>query len=260
MQFAKMQGLGNDFMLVYSQVPGNVSPLCRRLCDRHFGIGADGVIFVSPSWVADARMRIFNADGSEAKMCGNGIRCVAKYLYDKGLVRQEAMTVETLSGVKALKLSVERDRVRSVSVDMGAARVEQVGVALPEGTGTLISVGNPHLVIFSDTVEDLPLSLWGPRIESDPRFPDGVNVEFVQVLSPEKLRMRVWERGCGVTLACGTGACAAAFAAVQQGSCPAGQPIEVVLDGGSLHITVDAEGGVSMAGPAVTVFEGAIDL
>ena len=118
MQFAKMQGLGNDFMLVYGQVPGNVSPLCRRLCDRHFGIGADGVIFVSPSWVADARMRIFNADGSEAKMCGNGIRCVAKYLYDKGLVRQEAMTVETLSGVKALKLSVERDRVRSVSVSI----------------------------------------------------------------------------------------------------------------------------------------------
>lgn len=260
MQFAKMQGLGNDFMLVYSQVPGNVSPLCRRLCDRHFGIGADGVIFLSPSRVADARMRIFNADGSEAKMCGNGIRCVAKYLYDKGLVRQEAMTVETLSGVKALKLSVERDRVRSVSVDMGAARVEQVGVALSEGTGTLISVGNPHLVIFSDTVEDLPLSLWGPRIESDPRFPDGVNVEFVQVLSPEKLRMRVWERGCGVTLACGTGACAAAFAAVQAGLCPAGRPIKVVLDGGSLHITVDAEGGVSMAGAAVTVFEGAMDL
>lgn len=262
MQFAKMQGLGNDFMLVYSQVPGNVSPLCRRLCDRHFGIGADGVIFLSPSRVADARMRIFNADGSEAKMCGNGIRCVAKYLYDKGLVRQETMTVETLSGVKALKLSVEKDRVRSVSVDMGAACLEQAKVPLSEdmGSGMLISVGNPHLVIFSDTVEDLPLSLWGPRIESDPRFPDGVNVEFVQVLSPEKLRMRVWERGCGVTLACGTGACAAAFAAVQAGLCPAGRPIEVVLDGGSLHITVDAEGGVSMAGAAVTVFEGAMDL
>ena len=260
MRFTKMQGLGNDFMLVYGQVPGDVSPLCRRLCDRHFGPGADGVIFVSPSWVADARMRIFNADGSEAKMCGNGIRCVAKYLYDKGLVRQEAMTVETLSGVKALKLSVERDRVRSVSVDMGAARVEQIGVALPEGTGMLISVGNPHLMIFSDTVEDLPLSLWGPRIESNPRFPGGVNVEFIQVLSPEKLRMRVWERGCGVTMACGTGACASAFAAVQRGLCSPGQPIEVVLDGGSLGITVDHAGGVFMEGPAVTVYEGEIAL
>ena len=262
MRFTKMQGLGNDFMLVYGQVPGDVSSLCRRLCDRHFGPGADGVIFVSPSWVADARMRIFNADGSEAKMCGNGIRCVAKFLYDKGLVRKDSMTIETLSGVKSLGLAVEKDRVERVSVDMGAVLLEQANVPLPEGlgTGALISVGNPHLVVFSDTVEDLTLTLWGPRIEGDPRFPDGVNVEFVQVLSPDKLRMRVWERGCGVTLACGTGACASAFAAVQQGLCPAGQPIEVVLDGGSLHITVNEAGGVSMEGPAVTVYEGEIAL
>ena len=262
MRFTKMQGLGNDFMLVYGQVPGDVSPLCRRLCDRHFGAGADGVIFVSPSGVADARMRIFNADGSEAKMCGNGIRCVAKFLYDKGLVRQDAMTVETLSGIKSLRLAVERDRVCSVSVDMGVARVEQADVALPEGMGigTMISVGNPHVAVFTSNVEDLPLYLWGPRIEHDARFPGGVNAEFVQVLSPEKLRMRVWERGCGITLACGTGACAAAVAAVHQGFCSPGRPIEVVLDGGSLCITVDHAGGVSMAGPAVTVYEGEIDL
>ena len=262
MRFTKMQGLGNDFMLVYGQVPGDVSPLCRRLCDRHFGAGADGVIFVSPSWVADARMRIFNADGSEAKMCGNGIRCVAKFLYDKGLVRQDAMTVETLSGIKSLRLAVERDRVCSVSVDMGVARVEQADVALPEGMGigTMISVGNPHVAVFTSNVEDLPLYLWGPRIEQDARFPGGGNAEFVQVLSPEKLRRRVWERGCGITLACGTGACAAAVAAVDQGFWSSGRPIEVVLDGGSLCITVGHAGGVSMAGPAVTVYEGEIDL
>ena len=227
MRFTKMQGLGNDFLLVYGQVPQDVSSLCRRLCDRHFGVGADGVIFVSPAWAADCRMRIFNADGSEARMCGNGIRCVGKYLYDRGLVRRERMTVETLSGM---------------------------------GVGTMISVGNPHVVVFTQNVEDLPLYLWGPRIEHDERFPGGVNAEFVQVLSPEKLRMRVWERGCGVTMACGTGACASAFAAVQRGICSPGRPIEVVLDGGSLFITVDQRGGVSMEGPAVTLFQGETDL
>ena len=258
MRFTKMQGLGNDFLLIYGQVPQDVSPLCRRLCDRHFGVGADGVIFVSPSWVADCRMRIFNIDGSEARMCGNGIRCVGKYLYDKGLVRREQLTVDTLSGVKTLTLTVEGDRVKSVSVDMGQAVLEQMDLPLPAGMGmgTLVSVGNPHVVVFPQNVEDLPLYLWGPRIEHDERFPDGVNTEFVQVLGPEKLRMRVWERGCGVTLACGTGACASTFAAVQAGVCPAGRPIEVVLDGGSLFVTVDHGGGVSMKGPAVTVYEG----
>ena len=262
MRFTKMQGLGNDFLLVYGQVPGDVASLCRRLCDRHFGVGADGVIFVSPAWAADCRMRIFNADGSEARMCGNGIRCVGKYLYDRGLVRRERMTVETLSGVRTLRLTLKGDRVESVSVDMGQAVLEQGDLPLPAGmgVGTMISVGNPHVVVFTQNVEDLPLYLWGPRIEHDERFPGGVNAEFVQVLSPEKLRMRVWERGCGITLACGTGACAAAVAAVHQGFCSPGRPIEVVLDGGSLCITVDHAGGVSMAGPAVTVYEGEIDL
>ena len=257
-----MQGLGNDFMLVRGQVPGDVSPLCRRLCDRHFGIGADGVIFVSPSRVADGSMRIFNADGSEARMCGNGIRCVGKYLYENGLVPKDRIMVDTLSGVKALTLTVEDQQVERVSVDMGRAVLEQAEAPLPDGLGPgmLISVGNPHLVILSPSVDDLPLSLWGPRIESDSRFPGGVNVEFVQVLSPEQLRMRVWERGCGVTLACGTGACASAFAAVQAGLCPAGRPIKIVLDGGSLRVTVSAEGDLSMEGPAVTVFEGEVDL
>ena len=258
MRFTKMQGLGNDFLLVYGQVPEDVSPLCRRLCDRHFGVGADGVIFVSLAWDADGSMRIFNADGSEARMCGNGIRCVAKYLYDKGLVRKDSMTIDTLSGPKTLRLHRAGGQIDRVCVDMGRARLEQAALPLSEGMGTglVVSVGNPHVVVFSPHVEDLPLYLWGPRIENDPRFPGGVTAEFVQVLSPQKLRMRVWERGCGVTLACGTGACASAFAAVQAGLCSVDEPIEVQLDGGSLQITVSEGGGVSMEGPAVTVYEG----
>ena len=262
MRFTKMQGLGNDFVLIRDQAPEDVSSRCAALCDRHFGVGADGVIFLSPSDLADCRMRIFNADGSEAKMCGNGIRCVGKYLYDKGLVRRRQLTVETLSGVKALTLHTEGDRVRSVTVDMGPAVLKRMDLSLREGmgVGTLISVGNPHLVAFSEDVEHLPLYLWGPRIEQDERFPGGVNVEFVQVLGPDRLRMRVWERGCGVTLACGTGACASAFAAVKRGLYPEGRPVEVQLDGGSLFITVDPSDTVCMEGPAVTVFEGEIDL
>ena len=260
MRFTKMQGLGNDFLLVFGQVPKDVTSRCAALCDRHFGVGADGVIYVSPSQVADCRMNIFNADGSEAKMCGNGIRCVGKFLYDKGLVSKEQLTVETLSGIRTLTLNVREGQVVSAAVDMGVATMEQAYLTLTDGMGlgTLVSVGNPHLVIFSQDVEGLPLYLWGPRIEADPRFPDGVNAEFVQVLSSDKLRMRVWERGCGVTLACGTGACASVFAAVQLGHCPSGQPVEVILDGGSLFVTVNAEGAVSMKGPAVTVFEGEI--
>ena len=258
MRFTKMQGLGNDFLIVWDQVPEDAAPVCAALCDRHFGVGADGVIFVSPSWVADGRMRIFNADGSEAMMCGNGIRCVGKYLYDKGLVIRERLSVETLSGVKELTLRVEHGRVRSVAVDMGPAVLTERDLSLPQGmgTGTAVSVGNPHLVVFTKDAEALPLYLWGPRIEQDPRFPGGVNAEFVQLLSDRALRMRVWERGCGVTLACGTGACASAFAAVKQGLCAADTPIEVKLDGGSLFITVDGTDNIVMEGPAVTVFEG----
>ena len=260
MEFTKMQGLGNDFLLIRGQVPGNVTPLCRRLCDRHFGVGADGVIFVSPSQVADYGMRIFNADGSEAKMCGNGIRCVGKFLYDRGLVRRDSMTIETLSGVRELTLNISDGQVSTVAVDMGKALLEKAWVPLPEGMGqgTLVSTGNPHLVVFSQSVEDLPLSLWGPRIQADDRFPGGVNAEFVQILSPRRLRVRVWERGCGLTLACGTGACAAVFAATKQGFCPPGEPVEVILDGGSLSVVLSPAGSVHMAGPAVTVFGGEV--
>ena len=259
LRFTKMQGLGNDFLLVYGQVPEEVSSLCAGLCDRHFGVGADGVIFLSLSSEADARMRIFNADGSEAKMCGNGIRCVGKYLYDKGLVRREQMTIETVCGVKELTLRIEGGQVKSVTVDMGQAELLSAELPLPAGLneGMLVSVGNPHAVSFVELVEGIPLSLWGPAVEKS--VPGGVNAEFVQVLSPARLRMRVWERGCGVTMACGTGACASAFAAVKKGYCSADRPIQVQLDGGSLFITVNKDGAIRMEGPAVTVFEGEID-
>ncbi len=260
MRFTKMQGLGNDFLLIRGQVPGDILPQTVALCDRHFGVGADGVIYVSPSQVADCRMRIFNADGSEAMMCGNGIRCLGKFLYDRGLTRKTELTVETLSGLRALQLHVANGLVQTVTVDMGPAVLKQENVYFSSGIGfgTLLSVGNPHLVLFTEAVEDVPLYLWGPRIEADERFPGGVNAEFVQRCSPGKLRMRVWERGCGITMACGTGACASAFAAVKKGLFPVNRPIEVVLDGGSLFITVDEGDGLHMEGPAVTVFEGEV--
>jgi len=259
MKFTKMQGLGNDYLYIYGPVPENVRPLCLRLCDRHFGVGADGLIFIDRSRAADFAMRIFNADGSEALMCGNGIRCVGKYLYDKGLTRKRSLTIATLSGVRSLELQVTDDGVKSVTVDMGKAVLLQRELPLPAGLGKgmEISVGNPHVVSFVELVEGIPLSLWGPAVEKI--VPGGANAEFVQVLSAARLRMRVWERGSGVTLACGTGACAAAFAAVKRGYCPAEQPIQVRLDGGSLLVTVGAAGDVSLEGPAVTVFEGEVD-
>ncbi len=262
MRFTKMHGLGNDFVLVYGQVPENAESLCAALCDRRFGVGADGVIFLCASSVADCEMRIFNADGSEANMCGNGIRCAGKYLYENGYVRKERITVETRSGAKKLTLRIENDAVRSVVADMGRAVMTQKDVTLSDGmgVGTAVSVGNPHLVLFIKDADAVPISVWGPRIERDERFPGGVNIEFVQVLSPRKIRMRVWERGCGITMACGTGACASVFAAAKKGLCPVGEPVEVKLDGGSLFITVDETDAVTMEGPAVAVFSGEVSL
>ena len=263
MRFTKMQGLGNDYLYVWGETPENAAALSVRLSDRHFGAGSDGMIFISRSPVADFKMRIFNADGSEAKMCGNGIRCVGKYVYDKRLTDKTHLTVETLSGIKTLDLQIRDGAVTAVTVAMGLAQ------ALPESELTVsgkrvvytpVSVGNPHAVVFVHDAEDAPLTLLGPAIEKHPAFPGGVNVEFVQVLSETQLRMRVWERGSGVTLACGTGAGASVAAAVQKGLCPAGEPVFVELDGGTLEIRVDAEGSVTMTGPAQTVFEGEVSV
>ena len=261
MHFTKMHGLGNDYLYVYGAVPTDIKELATRLSDRHFGAGSDGMIYITPSEAADFGMRIFNADGSEADMCGNGIRCVGKYLYDKGYTDKTVLTVETRSGIKTLFLHVTGGLVRSVTVQMGPAKT---GRDLPLTVGrdtvvcTLVSVGNPHAVLFVGDADRAPVDTLGPRLERHKAFPGGVNVEFVQVLSEQRLRMRVWERGSGVTMACGTGACAAAVAAVSRGFCRPEEPITVVLDGGTLEITVNADHTVTMRGPAEFVYEGEI--
>ena len=259
MHFTKMHGLGNDYLYVFGEVPANITDICIRLSDRHFGAGSDGMIFISPSLVADFKMRIFNADGSEAKMCGNGIRCVGKYVYEKGYTEKTRLKVETLSGIKTLELRLAAGKVRQVSVDMGRAEVSNdIAVPLTRGSVTCapVSVGNPHAVIFVEDAEQAPVEALGHKLEHHALFPDGVNVEFAARTGKNELRMRVWERGSGITMACGTGACATAAAAVCKGLCEFSKPITVHLDGGALEITVDENYRVTMTGPAEIVYEG----
>ncbi len=259
MHFTKMQGLGNDYLYVWGEVPEDIEDLARRLSDRRFGAGADGMIFITTSEKADFKMRIFNADGSEAKMCGNGIRCVGKYVYEKGHTDKESLTVETLSGVRNLGLDVIDGKVKSVRVDMGESSVGEDISLTVDGEDvvlTPVSVGNPHAVIFTDDAGNAPLCSLGPKIECHKVFPERVNVEFVEVIGTNKLQMRVWERGSGVTMACGTGACASAAAAVSKGLCRADEPITVHLDGGTLEITIEKDYKTFMTGPAEFVFEG----
>ena len=259
MKFTKMQGLGNEYLYVWGPPPADAAQLSVKLSDRHFGPGADGMIFIEPSEKADFRMRIFNADGSEAKMCGNGIRCVGKYVHDKGHTDKTELMIETLSGLKRLSLHLTDGKVSSVTVDMGRAAVSEE-MTLDLGDSTLrctpVDVGNPHAVTFMEDAEAVPLQILGAKVEKHPAFPGGVNAEFVQVLDARSLRMRVWERGSGVTLACGTGSCASAAAAVKKGFCAAGEPVDVVLDGGTLTVTVAADGELTMTGPCEFVYEG----
>ncbi len=260
MKFTKMQGLGNDYLYIYSEKePVNPVELSKRLSDRHFGAGSDGIVYILPSATADFKMRIFNADGSEAKMCGNGIRCVGKYLFDKGYTTKKNLKIETLSGIKTLSLSVKDGKVREVSVHMGKAvvGVEKVLTVCGQALRCIpVSVGNPHCVVFTENAEEAPLTTVGAALEKHPAFEGGVNAEFVQFLGNNELRMRVWERGSGITLACGTGACASAAAAVREGLCRPGEDIQVHLDGGTLRICVFKDGDVVMTGPAETVYEG----
>lgn len=276
LSFTKMQGCGNDYLYFdcFQQALPDPAALARRLSDRHFGVGGDGIILIGPSPVADAKMRIFNLDGSEGRMCGNGIRCVGKYLYDSGHVRRSRLTVETLSGVKTLDLHLEDGTVHTVTVDMGPYEIQPsrvpvrlpgdavVGRAVDVAGGTYaitcVSMGNPHCVVFVPDVAAVPLEDVGPRFEHSPLFPERVNAEFVQILGRQELRMRVWERGSGETWACGTGACAAAVAAVLNGHSQHGQPITVHLKGGDLTIVVTPE-TVSMTGEAVRVFDGTVE-
>lgn len=260
MKFTKMHGLGNDYLYVYSETdPENPSALSMKLSDRHFGPGSDGMIWILPSQIADFRMRIFNADGSEAKMCGNGIRCVGKYVFEKGYTHKTLLTVETLSGIKKLKLFEENGKIVRVSVEMGKAEAGSPATLTVKGekvTYTPVSVGNPHAVIFTEDAEKAPLEVLGPAIEHHSAFPGGVNVEFVQKIDEHTLRMRVWERGSGITMACGTGACASAAAAVNAEMFPEGSDVCVRLDGGDLLIRVSKNGEIVMTGPAETIYEG----
>ena len=277
LRFTKMHGCGNDYVYIncFEETVEDPAALAVRLSDRHKGIGGDGVILICPSDKADAQMRMFNLDGSEGKMCGNGIRCVAKYVFDHGIARKEELKIETLSGVKTCLIHEEDGEAVSVTVDMGEAILNpaRIPVALPgdcvihqnvEVAGgiyeiTCVSMGNPHCVIFGEDPDGLELSEIGPRFEHDPLFPQGVNTEFIQVLDGHTLKMRVWERGSGETMACGTGACASAVAAVLCGYCPMGEDILVRLRGGDLTIRYEQD-RVWMTGEAVTVFQGTVKI
>ncbi len=277
MKFTKMHGCGNDYVYVDCTVEKVDAPeeVSRFVSDRHFGIGSDGLILICPSGIADVRMRMFNADGSEGAMCGNGIRCVGKYAYDHGLVQKEEITVETGSGVRTLRLHTKDGRVDTVTVDMGKPETapEKIPVKLPESMEavidypitadrtewriTCVSMGNPHGVVFVEENQTLDLPKIGPSFEHHPWFPDRINTEFVKILSRKEISMRVWERGSGETMACGTGACASVVASVLNGLTE--ETVTVHLLGGDLRITYDkAAERVWMEGSATEVFSGEI--
>ena len=271
MKFTKMHGAGNDYIYVYTpecpiENPAEVSVALSR---PHFGIGSDGLILIGKSDVADFSMHIYNNDGSEAMMCGNGTRCVGKYVYDHQLTDKTTVTLETLSGIKTIQLQLGEDgKVSSATVDMGEPRTEVPSQFLIANSvavrnnlfnvggyeGTFVSMGNPHFVIFVPEVMDVELPVVGKKLEFDPAFPERCNIEFVTRRPDGTLRMRVWERGSGITLACGTGACATAVAAALTGH--AGRISDIEMDGGTLHIEWLDDNHIYMTGPAVTVFEG----
>lgn len=272
--FTKMHGLGNDYIYIncLEAVPADAERLAVEMSDRHFGVGGDGIILIMPSKVADFRMRMFNADGSEGKMCGNASRCIGKYVYDRGLTDKTEVSLETLSGIKILKLCVNDGKVDSVTVDMGAPVLDCERVPVRYGADqmiaadvatkagvlkvTAVSMGNPHGVVFIDeSPEVFPVHEVGRELEMHAMWPDRANIEFAHVVSPDLIEMRVWERGSGETLACGTGACATAVAAETLGF--AGARVDIKLRGGVLSIDRDpVTGHVLMTGPATTVMDG----
>lgn len=277
LKFTKMHGCGNDYIYFNcfkEQVP-NPEELSIRLSDRHFSVGGDGIILVCPSEAADAKMRMFNADGSEGKMCGNGIRCVAKLCADEGITTADTVTIETLSGIKTIELVHENGEVVGAKVDMGKAEFDpakipvlldgdsvinrSVNVEGKEYKITCVSMGNPHCVVFTSGIDAMELEKIGPGFEKNEMFPENVNTEFAEVISPRELKMRVWERGSGETWACGTGTCATVAAAVKNGICPAGEDILVHLRGGDLTINYTDE-RVIMTGEAVEAFRGEVSV
>lgn len=278
MKFTKMQGIGNDYVYVncFEETVADPERVSEIISDRHFGIGADGLVLIMPSDKADFRMRMFNADGSEGNMCGNATRCIGKFVYDNHLTDKTSITLETRSGIKKLTLYPENGKVKTVLVDMGKAVLRPADIPMNVSGDTFInkpitvdgkevfitavSMGNPHAVTYVDDVDSLELEKIGPSFENHPLFPERVNTEFIKILDESTMQMRVWERGSGETWACGTGACAATAASVLNGYFPHDKEITVKLRGGDLFITYKSDGTVLMRGPAETVFTGEIDV
>lgn len=267
MKFTKMQGIGNDYVYIncFEETVENPAELSKKVSDRHFGIGSDGLILICPSKTADCRMRMFNADGSESAMCGNGIRCVGKYVYDHHLVEKTEFDVETEAGIKHLKVTKEDGRAVKITVDMGIPEVtselpERIRISGEDYEFIGISVGNPHAIYYMNGIDELDLESIGPAFENHERFPERTNSEFLEVINKNYVRMRVWERGSGETWACGTGATASAVASALSGRTE--DTVEVELKGGNLTIHWDREGSghVFMTGPAVEVFQGEFDI
>lgn len=279
MKFTKMHGIGNDYVYVncFEETVKDPAAVARYVSDRHFGIGSDGLILIKPSDIADCEMDMYNLDGSQGAMCGNGIRCVAKYVYDYGIVKKENISVSTKSGIKYLDLTVRDGKVALVRVNMGSPVLTASQIPVVSSTEeminaplkvngetyyiTAVSMGNPHAIVYMADVDHLDIGEIGPYFENHMAFPDRVNTEFVEVLDDHTLKMRVWERGSGETLACGTGACAVAVASILNGHVDGEKPVTVKLLGGDLEIFWDRqENLVYMTGPAATVFDGEIDI
>lgn len=276
MMFFKMQGLGNDYVYIdciNGKEPIDIKNLTNRLSNRHFGVGSDGLILLCKSKVADLKMRMFNSDGSEAQMCGNGIRCVAKLAYELGLICEEITTIETLSGIKTLKLNIVNGKVKTVEVDMGTPILEATKIPVSSSAKiedkkvkaevkvknkkielTCVSMGNPHAVTFVNNIKNFKVAEYGPILENADIFPEKANIEFVEVVDKNNIKMRVWERGSGETLACGTGACSSVVASRLNGYTD--RKVNVQLLGGNLEIEWKPNNHVHMTGPAVTVFKG----
>lgn len=276
MMFFKMQGLGNDYVYIdciNGKEPIDIKNLTNRLSNRHFGVGSDGLILLCKSKVADLKIRMFNSDGSEAQMCGNGIRCVAKLAYELGLICEEITTIETLSGIKTLKLNIVNGKVKTVEVDMGAPILEATKIPVSSSAKiedkkvkaevkvknkkielTCVSMGNPHAVTFVNNIKNFKVAEYGPILENADIFPEKANIEFVEVVDKNNIKMRVWERGSGETLACGTGACSSVVASRLNGYTD--RKVNVQLLGGNLEIEWKPNNHVYMTGPAVTVFKG----
>lgn len=278
MKFTKMHGIGNDYIYVncFEEKVDNPEKVSIYVSNRRKGIGSDGLVMIMPSDKADFRMRIFNADGSEAMMCGNATRCIGKYVYDKGLTDKTEITLETNSGIKYLTLFPENGKVEFVEVDMGKAILtpkdipvnsdkerfisEPVEVDGKEYKITCVSMGNPHAIVYMDDINNLELEKIGPSFENHKLFPDRINTEFIEVIDSQTLKMRVWERGSGETFACGTGACASVVASVLNGYCNHDEEVTVHLRGGDLKITWNSDGTVIMKGPAALICDGDVDV